>query len=226
MNENLNHILSNKKCAYWTQEIFTKLVSDFKINYEKKHVLYNQYLYLLANGKNYIEKVRNLIQHFIHLWSINDTVFSDKECAIIWKTYVTNFSVTEREIIVKYIKNSLELHIKAETPRKYINEHERDRELREAHDKIDDLTSKFSALMEVYESEKTARSELVIKYNKLENDYDELCNNYSHMYKTCEFRGLRIDDINELNNRLKGTIDELRSSRDLYKALYETNIKK
>jgi len=226
MNENLNHILSNKKCAYWTRDVFTKLTTDFKNNYDKKHVIYNQYLYILAHGKNYIEKVRNLIQHFIYLWSINNSIISDKECAIIWKTYVTNFTLPEREIIAKYIKNSLELHIKAETPRKHINDRERERDLQEAHDKIDDLTSRFTALMEVYESEKTLHSEVITKYNKLENDYDELCNNYSHMYKTCEFRGLRIDDLNELNNRLKNTIDELRSSRDLYKELYETNTKK
>jgi hypothetical protein len=218
MNENLNHILSNKKCAYWTHEVFTKLASDFKTNYDKKHVIYNQYLYILAHGKNYIEKVRNLIHNLLYIWSNNNSVISDKECAIIWKKYVTNFTITEREIIVKYIKNSLELHIKTETPKKHINE--RDLELQEAHDKIDDLTSKLSALMEIYESDKKTHSEVSIKYNKLESEYNELCNNYSQVYKTCEFRGIRIDDLNELNNRLKSTIDELRLSRDFYRELY------
>ena len=228
MDEKINHILSEKTCGYWNHEVFTKLFEDFKTNYQKKHVLYNQFLHTLANGKNYIDKVRLLIKHFIYLWTLNNTIISDKECNTIWKTYVTNFTANERLLIVKHIKDTLELNLKlyikneSDTPKQPPSEQHKilEIELKEAQTKIEDLTSKFSALLEVYNSETEDKKKICEKYNKLESDYFTLSSNYSEVYKMAEFRSQRIEDLSELNGRLKNTIDELRSSRDMYRDLY------
>ena len=231
MDEKINHILSEKTCVYWNIDVFTKLFEDYKLNYGKRHVLYNQFLYTLENGKNYVDKVRILLKHFLYIWSVNNKVISDIELHSIWKTYVHNFSSIERSLIVKHIKSTLEVSIKNENPKqpyenqkKFENSQKQlENELQEAQYKIEELTSKFSALMEVYNSETEDKKKICEKYNKLENDYFTLSSNYSEVYKMSEFRLQRIDDLSELNGRLKSTIEELRSSREMYRDLYNNN---
>ena len=224
MDEKLNHILSEKKCSYWNSDVFTKLFEDFKVNYDKKHLLYNQFIHILGNGKNYIEKVRIMIKHFIYIWSVNNSVISDKECNIIWKTYTTNFLDSDRLIIVEHIKNIIHVNIVVKSqpakPQSYEKQKNLETELSEAQFKIEELTTKFSALMDVYNAETEDKKTLCEKYNKLEQDYYTLSSNYSQVYKVSEFREQRIEDLKELNSRLKITIDELRTSRDLYRDLY------
>jgi hypothetical protein len=216
MSANINHILSEKNCTYWNSDVLHKFVEDFKINYEKKHVLYNQFLYTLGHGKNYIDKVRLLIKNFIYIWEIKDIVISDKECNNIWKSYVNNFSINERALIVKYIKETLEVNIKSNTS----NHKTLEIDLREAHYKIDELNSKFNALMELYTDQCKINKDISEKYNTLEEEYHTLSSHYSEVYKMGAFRAERIEDLAELNNRLKNTVDELRTSRDLYRDLY------
>jgi len=221
MSANINHILSEKNCTYWNSDVLHKLVEDFKINYGKKHVLYNQFLYTLGHGKNYIDKVRILIKHFIYIWTKEsitnvDIVISDKECNNIWKSYVNNFSINERSLIVKYIKETLEVNIQNSTPKQKTLE----ADLQEAHYKIDELTSKFNALMELYTDQSKSHKDISQKYNSLEEEYHTLSSHYSEIYKMSAFRSERIEDLTELNNRLRNTVDELRISRDLYRELY------
>ena len=220
----INHILSEKKCCYWNSDVFAKLFEDFKINYDKKHVLYNQFLYTLGHGKNYIDKVRILMTHFIYLWNINNNEISDKICNNIWKTYVNNFSVSERSLIVNCIKDVIEANINTSTHQPFEKQKNLVIELQEAQSKIDELTAKFSALLDVYNVQTKTHDEVCKKYSILEEEYHNLSSNYSEVYKIAEFRTQRIDDITELNTRLKNTIDELRSSRDLYKELYNKRI--
>ena len=244
MTENINHILNNKNCVYWNATIIEKLVEDFKTHYDKKHVIYNQYLYILENGKNYIDKVRLFIKHFIYIWSVNNSIISDKESQLIWKTYVSNFTLDERAAIVTYIKNMVNILITDKVIKSKITDKNADKnadkikekgspdsheyiqiknQLQEAHDTINTLTTKFTALNEIYTTEKSNSREVLDKYLKLESEYHTLCSNYSEVYKMAEFRSQRIEDLSELNSRLKNTIDELRSSREMYRDLYSNN---
>jgi hypothetical protein len=185
MNNTIDTIFDKKNCAYWNSKIFHKFVEDFKNNYTKKSVLYNQFIHILKRGKNYIEKVKLFIHKYAYIWTDDETVLSDKICHDIWKSYVANFTVEERETIVKYLMDSIKAIIDLEN-KETEQDSDKDKnknsgkhknlllELKDAQNQIDELMCRLSALSEVYEDEKQCKTVILEKYNNLSSEYEDL----------------------------------------------------
>jgi len=226
MNNTIDTIFDKKNCAYWNNQVLQKLVEDFKHNYTKKSVLYNQFIHILKRGKNYIEKVKLFIHKYAYIWTDDETILVDKICHDIWKSYVANFTVEERECIVKYLMDSIKEMIDLENQD---TEQDRDKdkdknknsgkhkdlllELKDAQNQINELACELSALTEVYENEKQCKTVILEKYNKLSSDY-------ANLTKSDEFKSQRIKDISDLNTKLHHLVEELTASRNLYRDLY------
>ena len=215
-------IFDKKHCAYWNSQVFLKLVEDFKNNYTKKSVLYNQFIHILKRGKNYIEKVKLFIHKYAYIWTDDETILVDKICHDIWKSYVANFTIEERETIVKYlmdsIKDMIDLQDKEQDKEQDKNKDSAKNknlllELKDAQNQINDLACELSALTEVYENEKQCKTIILEKYNKLSSDY-------ANLTKSDEFKSQRIKDISDLNTKLQHLVEELTASRNLYRDLY------
>ena len=215
-------IFDKKHCAYWNSQVFLKLVEDFKNNYTKKSVLYNQFIHILKRGKNYIEKVKLFIHKYAYIWTDDETILVDKICHDIWKSYVANFTIEDRETIVKYlmdsIKDMIDLQDKEQDKEQDKNKDSAKNknlllELKDAQNQINDLACELSALTEVYENEKQCKTIILEKYNKLSSDY-------ANLTKSDEFKSQRIKDISDLNTKLQHLVEELTASRNLYRDLY------
>ena len=224
MNNTIDTIFDKKNCAYWNSKIFHKFVEDFKNNYTKKSVLYNQFIHILKRGKNYIEKVKLFIHKYAYIWTDDETVLSDKICHDIWKSYVANFTVEERETIVKYLMDSIKAIIDLEN-KETEQDSDKDKnknsgkhknlllELKDAQNQIDELMCRLSALSEVYEDEKQCKTVILEKYNNLSSEYEDLV-------KLDGFKSQRIKDLSEVNTKLQHLVEELTASRNLYRDLY------
>jgi len=224
MNNTIDTIFDKKNCAYWNNQVFQKLVEDFKNNYSKKSVLYNQFIHILKRGKNYIEKVKLFIHKYAYIWTDDETILVDKICHDIWKSYVANFTVEERECIVKYLMDSIKTIIDLEN-----NDTEQDRdkdknknsgkhkdlllELKDAQNQIDELMCRLSALSEVYEDEKQCKTVILEKYNNLSSEYEDLV-------KLDGFKTQRIKDLSEVNTKLHHLVEKLTAIINLYRELY------
>ena len=215
-------IFDKKQCAYWNSKVFLKIVEDFKNNYTKKSVLYNQFIHILKRGKNYIEKVKLFIRKYAYIWSNDETVLTDKICHDIWKSYVANFTIEERETIVKYLMDSIKdmIDLQDKEQDKNQNQHkdqDKDKnallELKIAQEQINELACKLSALMEVYDDEKQCKIIILENYNNLSATYADLV-------KCDEFKTQRVKDLSELNTKLQHLVEELTASRNLYRDLY------
>ena len=213
-------IFDKKHCAYWNNQVFLKLVEDFKNNYTKKSVLYNQFIHILKRGKNYIEKVKLFIHKYAYIWTDDETVLVDKVCHDIWKSYVANFTIEERETIVKYLMDSIKDMIELQDKEQDKNQNKDSTknknlllELKDAQNQINDLACELSALNEVYENEKQCKTIILEKYNQISSDY-------ANLTKSDEFKSQRIKDISDLNTKLQHLVEELTASRNLYRDLY------
>ena len=220
MNKNINHILREKQCVFWTSNIFDTLICEFKES-KKNCAENNLYLYILEHSKNYIHKVKLFIESIIHLWKPLHKI-SANTCQLIWKEYTQSFSMSDRKTIVECIKLRLYSECdSADSARAEdlddtadIFESAKSVESTDKTTDFQELTCKYNALMELYTQETE-------KYTALEKTHDDLAKNYCEIYKLHQFKCENHEYIKDLNDRLAKLIEEITSSRDLYKKLYE-----